>query len=185
MGLNWLETGHMRNRSFNQEVVLTSAENRPFGSFIDFSVGYFVTVSDGNPNIGSNPTAIITNIDLGESEYIDMAKGTHVLMYKKAIDGTNLALKEAWNKFLDPSVLEKQNLGYLRLIGEFSKSLMELTINGPSVMAIDDLRKKIENVGINIGVDLNLNNDINDNSSSNSRYNADTDKYDSAHNTIN
>jgi hypothetical protein len=30
---------------------------------------------------------------------------------------------------------------------------MELTINGPSVMAIDELRKKIENAGIKIGVD--------------------------------
>ena len=35
-----------------------------FGNFVDFSVGDFVTVSDGNPNLGSNPTAIITAIDL-------------------------------------------------------------------------------------------------------------------------
>ena len=40
---------------------------------------------------------------------------------------------------------------------------MELTINGPSVMAIHDLRKKIENAGIN--VDLSLIDDINDNNS--------------------
>jgi hypothetical protein len=53
--------------SINQEIVLTSAENRPFGNFIDFSVGDFVTVSDGNPNLGSNPTAIITDIDLESS----------------------------------------------------------------------------------------------------------------------
>ena len=34
------------------------------GNFVDFSVGHFVTISDGNPNLGSNPTAIITDIDL-------------------------------------------------------------------------------------------------------------------------
>ena len=59
-----LETGHIRKA---QEIVLTSAEDRPFGNFIDFSVGDFVTISDGNPNLGSNPTAIITNIDLESS----------------------------------------------------------------------------------------------------------------------
>jgi len=111
----------------------------------------------------------------------DMARGTHVLMYKKTIDGTNLSLKEAWNKFLDPSIPEKQKLGYLRLIGEFNKSLMELT-NDPMVMSIDDMRRKIESAGINI--DLNLN-EINDSDSSSSRYIDTTDKYDSTHNTIN
>ena len=33
-------------------------------NFVDFSVGDSVTISDGNPNVGSNPTAIITDIDL-------------------------------------------------------------------------------------------------------------------------
>jgi hypothetical protein len=33
-------------------------------NFVDFSVGDYVTISDGNPNLGSNPTAIITDIDL-------------------------------------------------------------------------------------------------------------------------
>lgn len=67
----WALTGLKLDTSeivpINQEIVLTSAEDRPFGSFIDFSVGDFVTVSDGNPNLGSNPTAIITNIDLEKS----------------------------------------------------------------------------------------------------------------------
>lgn len=133
----------------------------------------------------TNPTLYrdIAYLQKQSRRYIfDLARGTHVLMYKKAIDGTNLALKEAWNKFLDPSILEKQKLGYLRLIGEFNKSLMELTINGPSVMAIEQLKRKIENASINID-SFNLNdNDINDNSNG---YNDTTDKYDSAHGTIN
>ena len=33
-------------------------------NFVDFSVGDYVTISDGNPNLGSNPTAIITDIDI-------------------------------------------------------------------------------------------------------------------------
>jgi hypothetical protein len=67
----WALTGLKLDSSeidrINQEIVLTSAENRPFGNFIDFSVGDFVTVSDGNPNLGSNPTAIIKDIDLERS----------------------------------------------------------------------------------------------------------------------
>jgi hypothetical protein len=49
--------------TINQEVVLVGVDGS-FGNFVDFSVGDFVTVSDGNPNLGSNPTAIITAIDL-------------------------------------------------------------------------------------------------------------------------
>jgi hypothetical protein len=67
----WAITGLRLDTSaidpINQEITLTSGENRPFGSFIDFSVGDFVTVSDGNPNLGSNPTAVITDIDLERS----------------------------------------------------------------------------------------------------------------------
>ena len=49
-------------------------------------------------------------------QYIfDLAKGTHVLMYQRAIEGISLTLAEAWNKFNDPNVPEKQKLGYLRL----------------------------------------------------------------------
>jgi hypothetical protein len=49
--------------AINQEIVLVSVDGS-FGNFVDFSVGDFVTISDGNPNLGSNPTAIITAIDL-------------------------------------------------------------------------------------------------------------------------
>ncbi|MFZ0329302.1 MAG: hypothetical protein WAL66_18570 [Nitrososphaeraceae archaeon] len=46
----------------DQTVTLMGDES--FGQFIDFSVGDQVTVSDGNPNLGSNPTATIIDINL-------------------------------------------------------------------------------------------------------------------------
>ena len=44
-------------------------------------------------------------------EYMyDMAKGTHVLMYQRAIEGISLTLAQAWKKFNDPQVPEKQKV---------------------------------------------------------------------------
>jgi len=48
----------------NQTVTLMGDES--FGQFLDFSVGDHVTISDGNPNLGSNPTATIVEINLIE-----------------------------------------------------------------------------------------------------------------------
>jgi hypothetical protein len=45
-----------------QKITLVGDEY--FGQFLDFSVGEHVTISDGNPNLGSNPTALISKIDL-------------------------------------------------------------------------------------------------------------------------
>ena len=36
-------------------------------------------------------------VSYGEAHVYDMAKGTHILMFQKAIDGISLALSEAWN----------------------------------------------------------------------------------------
>jgi hypothetical protein len=47
---------------YKQEVTLLG--DKYFGQFIDFSVGDHITVSDGNPNLGSNPTATVIDIDL-------------------------------------------------------------------------------------------------------------------------
>jgi hypothetical protein len=82
--------------------------------------------------------------------------------YQRAIEGIGLTLSEAWNKFHDPKVPEKQKTSYLRLTKECNEAMMQLIINGPSVMAIEDLRKRIERSGID--VDFNLNADITDNS---------------------
>jgi hypothetical protein len=46
-------------------------DNGSANTFIDFSIGDYVTISDGNPNLGSNPTATITDIDLTDG-YIQL-----------------------------------------------------------------------------------------------------------------
>ena len=101
----------------------------------------------------SSPTVYrdIKSLTKKSKEYLyDLAKGTHVLMYQRAIEGISLTLAQAWDKFNDPKVPEKQKLGYLRLTKECNESVMQLTINGPSVMAIEDLRSRIEKAGIEI-----------------------------------
>ena len=78
----------------------------------------------------------------------DMAKGTHVLVYQKAIEGIALALSEAWNKYNDPQVPEKQKVSYLRLTKECNESTFEFTANGPTEMAVLDIMRRADRLGI-------------------------------------
>jgi hypothetical protein len=54
----------------------------------------------------------------------DMAKGLHILAYQRAIKGIGLTLTEAWAKFNDPRVPEKQKVSYLRLTRECNESII-------------------------------------------------------------
>jgi hypothetical protein len=90
--------------------------------------------------LGSTQTVIYNDMkyltDRSKEYVYDMAKGTHVLMYQRAIEGIALALSEAWDKFNDPSIPEKQKPAYLRLIKECNESIFSLTANGVSVLAL-------------------------------------------------
>ena len=50
---------------------------------------------------------------------------------------------------------EKQKLGYLRLTKECNETIYEFTANGPTVMAVMDLMRRIERMGINIDTNNN------------------------------
>ena len=108
------------------------------------------------PAIGKtlqSPTITIYNdikfLTKKSKQYVyDMAKGTHVLMYQRAIEGIGLTLENAWNKFNDPSVPEKQKLGYLRLTKECSESMFNFTANGVSVLALKNIIERANRLGI-------------------------------------
>ena len=103
---------------------------------------------------GQNPQSIIKTLHTTKTvvyndinfltkkskQYVyEMAKGTHVLLYQRAIEGIGLTLENAWNKFNDPKVPEKQKPAYLRLTMEAHESMIQLIANGPTVMAIQDI----------------------------------------------
>ncbi len=48
----------------NEKQKITLIGDEYFGQFLDFSVGEHVTISDSSPNLGSNPNAVIREIDM-------------------------------------------------------------------------------------------------------------------------
>jgi hypothetical protein len=94
----------------------------------------------------------------------DMTKGgLHVLLYQRAIEGIGLTLSSAWDKFNDKTVPEKQKVSYLRLTMEAHKSMIELIATGPTVMAVQDITKRAERLGLGItDADINNNNNTNE-----------------------
>jgi hypothetical protein len=55
-------------------------------------------------------------------------------MYQKAIEGIVLTLSEAWGKYNDPKTSEKGKISLLRLTKDCNESILNLAVNGPTVM---------------------------------------------------
>ena len=102
--------------------------------------------------LGTTETVVYNDIQFltekSKQHVYDMAKGTHVLMYQRAIEGVGLILETAWNKFNDPKVPEKQKLGYLHLAKGCHESMFDMTANGVSVLALKNIIERANRLGI-------------------------------------
>ncbi len=78
----------------------------------------------------------------------DMAQGTRVLMFQRAIDGIGLALANSWDKFNDPQVPEKQKVSYLRLAKDCHSEILSIAQNGPTVMGFINMADKARRLGV-------------------------------------
>ena len=118
---------------------------------------WFLMLKGHNPQsiikeLGTTETVVYNDIQFltekSKQHVYDMAKGTHVLMYQRAIEGVGLILETAWNKFNDPKLPEKQKLGYLHLAKGCHESMFDMTANGVSVLALKNIIERANRLGI-------------------------------------
>jgi hypothetical protein len=83
---------------------------------------------------------------------LDLAKGTHALIYQKSIEGINQILTECWNVYTADN--NNKNINYfhkmaaLKLARECNESIYNLTHEGPTVMAVREIGEKARRLGI-------------------------------------
>ena len=117
----------------------------------------------------------------------EIAKGDYLaLAYQRSTDGIGYVMSEAWRQFYDSNCPPKQKPYYLRLIKDCQESIIHQVTNGAAVLAVNGLRKRIEDVGIHVNVDnFNLDANVKRYKGDTTMTTRDTDKYDSTYNTIN
>ena len=81
-----------------------------------------------------------------------MAKGTHVLMYQRAIEGIGLILSECWKVY--NANADNKDINYfhkmaaLKLAKECNSEMMNFTLNGSAVLSINRITERANRLGL-------------------------------------
>ena len=76
----------------------------------------------------------------------DMAKGTHVLMYQRAIEGIGLILSECWKVY--NANADNKDMAALKLAKECNSEMMNFTMNGSTVLSINRITDRANRLGL-------------------------------------
>lgn len=95
-----------------------------------------------------------------EKYIFQMAKGGLALQYKKSLDGINYVISQCCRELNDAP--PKLRPSYYRLLKDCYENMTQLASNYPSIIAMQNITRRAESLGVNVDVDFN-NADINNN----------------------